>query len=85
MKKINKSILNELQNFVPKSNSKLILENKSSHIVSSAIHLFEQLEKTYDIDTTTELKKKFFSALKNNDASKFEKAIKKANQDNAKD
>lgn len=77
MKKTTRSILSELQNFVPQENKDIIIESRASHIIQSAINLFEQIEKNYTPEEADELQKKFYSAIKNKDSRRFERAIKK--------
>ena len=77
MKKQTRSILNELQNFLPKENKDVIVENRASHIIESAINLIEQIYKSYTPEQAEELEKKFYSAVRNRDGRRFERSIKK--------
>jgi len=76
MKKKTRSILNELQNFLPEGNKDIIIENRANHIIQSAINLLEQIHKSYTAENAEELEKRFYSSLKNRDPKRFERKIK---------
>lgn len=80
MKKHNRSILTELQNMLPVENKDIVIENRASHIIQSAINLLEQVSKNYTAEQSEELEKKFFSAIKNRDGRRFERSIKKIHE-----
>ena len=60
-----------------------VVESRASHILESAIRLMTYIRENFDQDTAFKLEKKFNSALKNMDASKFSKGVAriKENQD----
>lgn len=77
MKKKTRSILSELQSFLPKDNKDIIVENRASHIIESAINLMEQIYKSYPQEQAEELEKKFYSSVRCRDGRRFERSIKK--------
>ena len=77
MKKKPRSILTELQNILPEGNKDIIIENRANHILQSAINLFEQIYKSYTPEQAEELEKRFYSSLRNRDPRRFERVIKK--------
>jgi hypothetical protein len=77
MKKHTRSILDELQSYLPSDNKDIIIENRANHILQSAINLMTQIEKNYSKEDAEELEKKFYSAIKNRDVKRFERVIKK--------
>ena len=60
-----------------------VVESRASHILESTIRLITYIRENFDQDTAFKLEKKFNSAIKNMDASKFSKGVAriKQNQD----
>ena len=60
-----------------------VVESRASHILESTIRLITYIRENFDQDTAFKLEKKFNSAIKNIDASKFSKGVAriKENQD----
>lgn len=81
MKKQTRSILNELQSFLPSQSKEIVIGNRASHIIESAINLFELIDRNYDPEQAEELKKRMFSSIKNKDPKRFEKTISKLKSD----
>ena len=52
-----------------------MVESRASHILESAIRLIYYIRENFDQDTAFKLEKKFHSAIKNMDASKFSKGV----------
>ena len=83
MQRNTKSILEELGNISFRKDKEEVVESRASHILESAIRLMGYIRENFDQDTAFKLEKKFNSALKNMDASKFSKGVAriKENQD----
>ena len=75
MQKQTKSILDELTNISFKKDKENVVESRASHILESAIRLMHYLRENFDQDTAYKLEKRFHSAIKNMDPSKFSKGI----------
>ena len=60
-----------------------VVESRASHILESTIRLIHYIRENFEQDTAFKLEKKFHSAIKNMDASKFSKGVAriKENQD----
>ena len=60
-----------------------VVESRASHVLESAIRLITYIRENFDQETPFKLEKKFNSAIKNMDASKFSKGVAriKENQD----
>jgi hypothetical protein len=82
MKKKTRSILTELQNFLPEGNKDAIIENRASHIIQSAINLLEQIKNSYPAEQAEDLEKRFYSSLRNRDPKRFERKIKEIKEGN---
>ena len=74
MKKITRSLLEELSN---------VVESRASHVIESAIRLITYIRENFDPETAFKLEKRFHSSIKNMDANKFSKGVAriKDNQD----
>ena len=75
MQKQTKSILDELTNISFKKDKENVVESRASHILESAIRLMHYIRENFDQDTAYKLEKRFYSAIKNMDPSKFSKGI----------
>jgi hypothetical protein len=77
MQKETRSLLEELSNInlAPKRDREDVVESRASHILESAIRLLTYIRENFDQETAFKLEKKFNSALKNMDASKFSKGV----------
>lgn len=71
-----KNIFEKLLNEVPENKEYLIIKNNSGHIIDSAIHLFELIEKHFGKENTDILFKKFILSIKKKDRSKFDNKLK---------
>ena len=60
-----------------------VVESRASHILESTIRLITYIRENFNQETAFKLEKKFNSAIKNMDASKFSKGVArlKENQD----
>ncbi len=75
MQKQTRSILEELANISFKKDKENVIESRASHILDSAIRLLTYIKENFEPETAYKLEKRFHSALKNMDASKFSKGV----------
>ena len=75
MKKHTRSLLEELSSLPLKRDKEEVVDSRASHILESAIRLMTYIRESFDQDTAYKLEKRFHSALKNMDASKFSKGV----------
>jgi len=75
MKKRTRSLLEELSSMPLKRDKEEVVESRASHILESAIRLMTYIRENFDSETAYKLEKKFNSAIKNMDASKFSKGV----------
>lgn len=71
------SIMRALSRYVPEENKEDAFEMRAQHIISSAMHLLESLEREYDTEAFDQLKKRFISSIRGNDPKRFSRSIKK--------
>ena len=75
MQKQTRSILEELSNISFTKDKENVIESRASHILDSAIRLLTYIKENFDPETAYKLEKRFHSAIKNMDASKFSKGV----------
>ena len=75
MQKYTRSLLEELSSMPLKRDKEDVVESRASHILESAIRLMNYIKENFDHNTAYKLEKKFHSAIKNMDASKFSKGV----------
>lgn len=72
-----RSILEEINSFVPQRNRDELLEARAQHVISSAINLFEFIDRSYTEEQADVLKKRFLSSIKGADPDRFTRVVKK--------
>ena len=77
MKKTTRSILQELSDLNVNKNKDLVIESRGSNLIDSAINLLSLIKEEYDLETASELERRFINAIKSRDAVKFQRGIKK--------
>ena len=82
MQKQTKSILDELSHISFRKDKENMVESRASHILESAIRLISYIRENFEQETAFKLEKKFHSALKNMDASKFTKGVARIKENN---
>jgi hypothetical protein len=70
-----RSILEELSNISFTKDKENVVESRASHILDSAIRLLTYIKENFEPETAYKLEKRFQSAIKNMDASKFSKGV----------
>ena len=77
MRKTTRSILQELNEITVNRNAELIIENRGTNLIQSAINLFELIRNTYDEESAAELERRFISSIRLSDVDKFKRNIRK--------
>tara|TARA_B100000035_G_C20790658_1_gene461075 strand:+ start:262 stop:519 length:258 start_codon:yes stop_codon:yes gene_type:complete len=77
MKKRTRSILQELSNISTHSHSDLLIETTASNIIESSINLLNTINSKYDVETASELERRFLNSIRTGDPRKFKRAITK--------
>jgi hypothetical protein len=70
-----RSILEELNNVSFTKDKENVVESRASHILDSTIRLLTYIKENFEPETAYKLEKRFHSAIKNMDASKFSKGV----------
>lgn len=72
-----RSILEELNQISVDRDRHQVLQNRGEHVISSAIHLIEQIERNYDQQTAKDLTNRLINSIRGKDSSKFARGVKK--------
>lgn len=72
-----RSILEELNQISVDRDKHLVIESRGEHIIKSAIHLIEQIEKNYDEKTAKDLTNRLINSIRGKDSSKFSRGVRK--------
>ena len=85
MQKKTRSILEELDAIYSKKNAdrdrRYIIESRAHNVIASAVRLVEQIEATYPADQAENLVRKLLNAIKNKDAGKFTRSVRRTDAD----
>lgn len=79
MKKYTRSLLEELDSISLDRDREQIIENRGTHIITSAINLINQIRENYDEATAGELERRFLNAIRGQDVKKFTRGTRKLN------
>ena len=77
MRKSTRSILQEINDIGISRDPDLVIESRGSNIIQSAINLLDMIRENYDVETASELERRFLSSIKNNDITQFKRGIKR--------
>jgi len=77
MKKRTRSLLEEINSLAPRKDKTSILESKGNNAISSIINILEMIDSNYDYDTAQDLTKRIMLSIKNRDAERFNRGVKK--------
>ena len=82
MKRQTRSILQELETIAVSKDRQHIVESRGQHIIESAVNLINTIRETYDAETAGELERRLINSIKAQDPKKFQRSIRKANENN---
>jgi hypothetical protein len=77
MRKRTRSILEELNSVYGKRDADRFIDTTANNIIESSINLLSRIHSTYDIETASELERRFLNSIKSGDPRKFRRAITK--------
>lgn len=80
MKKQTRSLLEELESLHVEKDATYVIGTRATNVIESAIRLLDLVEKTYDTSEAENLTRKLLNAIKQKDASKFQRSLKRANE-----
>jgi hypothetical protein len=81
MQKKTRSILEELDTLYIERDRRLLIENRASNIIETAIRLVEQIEAEYSAEQAENLTRKLLNAIRTKDAGKFSRSVRRTHAD----
>lgn len=85
MKKRTRSILEELNEVHGRRDNDLLIDTTANNIIESAINLLSRVHSLYDVDTASELERRFLNSIKNGDPRKFQRSMQKIKENKNND
>ena len=77
MKKITRSLLEELNNVANKKNSEAVIESRANHVINSAINLLSTIKENFTPDQAYELERRLLNSIRAGDPNKFIRGLRK--------
>ena len=85
MQKKTRSILEELDAIYIEKNKerdrRYIIEARADNVIASAVRLIEQIEESYSADQAENLDRKLLNAIRDKDAKKFTRTVRRTDAD----
>jgi len=81
MQKKTRSILEELDTLYVERDRRLLIENRASNIIETAIRLVEQIEAEYPAEQAENLTRKLLNAIRTKDSGKFSRSVRRTHAD----
>ena len=81
MQKKTRSILEELDTLYVERDRRLVIENRAANLIDTAIRLIETIESEYSADQAENLTRKLLNAIRDRDATKFTRTVRKSHAD----
>ena len=85
MKKVTRSILEELNNLNLHRDKESLIESTGHNLIQSTINLFEKIHNHYSQDEAVELERRFINSIRSGDPRKFKRGIDKIVESKNKD
>ncbi len=79
MQKKTRSLLEELDSLYIERDRRLLIENRATTVIASAVRLIEQIEQEYSTEQAEVLTRKLLNAIKNKDLDKFSRSVRRTN------
>jgi len=77
MKKRTRSILEELNTIHGNRDNDHFIDSTANNIIESAINLLSRVHSQYDVETASELERRFLNSIKSGDPRKFRRSMNK--------
>lgn len=77
MKRVTRSLLEELNSVAQKKNGEAIVETRATHVIDSAINLLTLIKESFPPDQAYELERRLINSIRTGDPSKFTRGIRK--------
>lgn len=70
-----KSILEEINSYIPQKGREELIEARAQHIIVSAINLLESIDESFSPEEADALKKRFVSSIRGSDPGRFTRMV----------
>jgi hypothetical protein len=80
LKRITRTILEEITNIVPDRDRVSIIESRGNHIINSAINLIETIELHFGEEVAGEMERRLVNSIRAKCAAKFSRGAKKSTE-----
>lgn len=84
LKKVTKSLLEELNSISSKRDKEAIIESRATHVINSAINLLALIKENYNETDAGELERRLLNSIKGSDPNKFSRGIRKLKETKTK-
>ena len=82
MQKRTKSILAELDSLITSKDKSHFVESRAANVIQGAINLLQYIKENYDAEVSLELERRLLNSIRTQDASKFNRGIRKIKNEN---
>lgn len=72
-----RSLLHEMNDYIPHKDKETVVESRAHHIITSAINLLENIHMNFSEEEAEILEKRLISSIKGRDYSRFDRQMKK--------
>lgn len=77
MKRLTRSLLEELNDISIKKDTETVIESRAVHVINSAINLLTSIRENFEPDQAYELERRLLNSIKGSDPAKFTRGIRK--------
>lgn len=77
MKRVTRSLLEELNSISERKNGEEIVEARATHVINSAINLLSLIKENFKPDEAYELERRLINSIRCGDATKFTRSIRR--------
>ena len=77
LKRVTRSLLEELNSISELKNSEAIIEARATHVINSAINLLNLIKENFNPEDAYELERRLINSIKGGDSSKFTRSIRR--------
>ena len=81
MQKKTRSILEELDAMYVERDRRLLIENRASAVIASAVRLLEEIDREFPPDQAENLTRKLLNAIRTREPEKFARSVRRTNAD----
>ena len=85
MKKVTRSILEELNNLQLNKDRESLIATTGNNLIESTINLFQKISDQYSAEEAVELERRFINSIKSGDGRKFKRGIQKIKESKKND